>query len=203
MTPGRVAYPDRVTTEPAANEPDWPPSRSDVEAARDGDKVAMGSVLGAGHPRLIAFYHGVGMPHDLVGEIVSEALEGMVRNFPKLRDPDAFEGWFWAIARNRMRTSLRRYRNQRSPQDAFVSPSTPEERTMMREEHAQIRAALQMLPRRDRELLWLREVEGLDYEDIGSQIGATVGTVRVACHRARKRLEEAFIRLDSESSPRG
>lgn len=160
----------------------------------------MGVVLGAGHPRLIAFYHGVGMPHDLVGEIVSEALEGMVRNFPKLRDPDAFEGWFWAIARNRMRTSLRRYRSQRSPQDAFVSPSTPEEKVMLKEEHINIRAALQMLPSRDRELLWLREVEGLEYDEIGTQIGATVGTVRVACHRARKRLEEAFIKLEEGSS---
>ena len=189
-----------MTNEPAANRSGWPPARSDVEAARNGDKEAMGVVLGAGHPRLIAFYHGVGMPRDLVGEIVSDALEGMVRNFPKLRDPDAFEGWFWAIARNRMRTSLRRYRSQRTPQDAFVSPSTPEEKAMLREEHLHIRAALQMLPRRDRELLWLREVEGLEYEEIGTQIGATVGTVRVACHRARKRLEEAFMKLEEGTS---
>lgn len=158
---------------------------------------AMGQVLGAGHPRLIAFYHGVGMPHDLVGEIVADALEGMVRNFPKLRDPDAFEGWFWAIARNRMRTSIRRYRSNRTPQDAFVSPSTPEEKVMVEQEHAMIRAALDLLGARDRELLWLREVEGLDYDEIGSQLGAAVGTVRVACHRARKRLEEAFIKLEA------
>lgn len=157
---------------------------------------AMGSVLGAGHPRLVAFFHGVGMPPDLVGEIVADALEGMVRNFPKLRDPDAFEGWFWAIARNRMRTSIRRYRSKKDPQDAFVSPSTPEEKAMLRQEHAHIRAALEMLPPRDRELLWLRDVEELEYDEIGSQIGATVGTVRVACHRARKRLEEAFLKLE-------
>lgn len=192
-----------MTTEPADDRVAWPPSRADVEAARDGDKEAMGIVLGAGHPRLIAFYHGVGMPRDLVGEIVSDALEGMVRNFPKLRDPEAFEGWFWAIARNRMRTSIRRYRSQRTPQDAFVSPSTPEEKVLVQQEYAHIRQALEMLPRRDRELLWLRDVEGLEYEDIGNHLGATVGTVRVACHRARKRLEEAFIRLEAGKNEPG
>jgi RNA polymerase sigma-70 factor (ECF subfamily) len=182
---------------PADISSSWPPLAADVESARDGDMEAMGRVLGAGHPRLVAFYHGVGMPHDLVGEIVADALEGMVRNFPKLRDPVAFESWFWAIARNRMRTSIRRYRSRRDPQDAFVSPSTPEEKAMVSHEHDVIRTAMTMLPARDRELLWLREVEGLEYDEIGTRIGATVGTVRVACHRARKRLEDAFLRLEN------
>lgn len=196
MTRGGGPYSDRVTSDPADPRGSWPPSREDVVAARDGDKEAMGVVLGAGHPRLIGFFHGVGMPHDLVNEIVSDTLEGMVKNFSKLRDPDAFEGWFWAVARNRMRTALRRYRSERNPEDAFVSPSTPEEHVLIRQEHADIRAALQKLSPRDRELLWLREVEGLDYDQIGSQLGSTVGTVRVACHRARKRLEEAFMKLE-------
>jgi RNA polymerase sigma-70 factor (ECF subfamily) len=122
----------------------------------------------------------------------------MVRAFPKLRDPAAFEGWFWAIARNRMRTALRRYRYGHVPQDAFVSPSTPEEKTILKEEHAHIRAAMASLSPRDRELLWMREVEGLEYEEIGSRIGAAAGAVRVSVHRARKRLEAAFERLEGK-----
>ena len=156
----------------------------------------MGRVLAAGHPRLVAFYHGVGMPPDLVHEIVSDALEGMVRNFTNLRDPEAFEAWFWTIARNRMRTALRRYRRRKEANDANVSPQTPEERAMASHEHDLIRLAMSALSLTDRELLWMREVEGLEYEEIGTRLGATVGTVRVACHRARKRLEEAFRRLE-------
>jgi RNA polymerase sigma factor (sigma-70 family) len=53
---------------------------------------------------------------------------------------------------------------------------------------------MSQLSTRDRQLLWLREVEGLSYDDIGSRLGATVGTVRVACHRARQRLEEVYTR---------
>lgn len=165
-------------------------------AARAGDIEAMGRVLAAGHPRLVAFYHGVGMPADLVGEIVSDTLEGLVRGFSGLRDVDSFEGWFWAVARNRMRTSIRRYRSERTPNDAFVSPSTPEEAVLISDEHQRIRSAMAELSDKDRRLLWLREIEGLDYDEIGSRLGAAVGTVRVACHRARRRLEDAYRRLE-------
>ncbi len=61
--------------------------------------------------------------------------------------------------------------------------------------------ALDHLSDRDRQLLWLREVEGLSYDEIGGRLRATAGTVRVACHRARKRLEEAYRAL--EPSPPG
>ena len=102
----------------------------------------------------------------------------------------------WTIARNRMRTALRRYRRRKEANDANVSPPTPEERAMASHEHDLIRLAMSALSLKDRELLWMREVEGLEYEEIGTRLGATVGTVRVACHRARKRLEEAFRRLE-------
>lgn len=174
----------------------WPPSEADVVAAQHGDTSAMTRVLSAGHPRIVAFYHGVGLPHDLVAETTSETLEALVRGFPKLRDPAAFEHWFWAIARNRMRTALRRYRSARTPSDALVSPSTPEETAILHEEHSHIRAALATLSMRDRQLLWLRDVEGLEYEQIGARLGVTIGTVRVSIHRARRRLEAAFNRVD-------
>lgn len=176
----------------------WPPLEEDIVAARRGDVAALGRVLGAGHPRLVSFYYGVGLPHDLVGEIVSEALEAMVKGIPKLREPAAFEAWFWAIARNRMRTALRRYRSRKEPRDALISPSTPEEATIIKEEHRNIRQAMAELSQKDRELLWLHDVEGLAYGELAMRLGATEGTVRVSVHRARRRLEAAFQRLEGQ-----
>ena len=75
----------------------------------------------------------------------------------------------------------------------MISPATPEEISMEGDEHRRIRVALSGLTPKDRELLWLREVEGLEYEDIATRLGATAGTVRVACHRARRRLEALYL----------
>jgi RNA polymerase sigma factor (sigma-70 family) len=64
----------------------------------------------------------------------------------------------------------------------------------MREEHSRILAALRQLAPRDRELLWLREVEGLEYSEISARFRSSEGSARVAIHRAKKRLEEIYMR---------
>ena len=84
--------------------------------------------------------------------------------------------------------------NRRPDRYEPVTPaaSGPEERAIDADDHSRIRGALTMLSVKDRELLWLREVEGLSYEEIGGRLSAATGTIRVACHRARKKLEQAY-----------
>jgi RNA polymerase sigma-70 factor (ECF subfamily) len=169
----------------------WPPSADQVEAARSGDRSQMSAILAEGYPRLMSFLMGLGLDLHLAEEIASETCEGVVAGIGRLRAPQAFEAWFWAVARNRLRSGFRR-RRRGQPVEAEVSPTTPEESALEKEEHSRIRAAMTELSQRDRELLWLREVELLSYEEIGSRLGAAVGTIRVACHRARRRLGEIY-----------
>lgn len=145
---------------------------------------------------MVGFFAGIGLNRHEAEELAAESALMVVTSISRLRSAQAFEAWFWAIARNRLRTTFRKRKSPR-PVDAEVSPSTPEETAIIADEHVRIREAMKQLTPRDRELLWLREVEGLSYEDIGSRLGSAVGTVRVACHRARQRLEEAYARGES------
>lgn len=52
--------------------------------------------------------------------------------------------------------------------------------------------ALAGLRPKDRELLWLAHVEGLEHRSIAETIGARPGSVRVMLFRARRRLAEAL-----------
>lgn len=142
---------------------------------------------------MVGFFSGIGLNRHDAEELAAESALMVVTSIARLRSAQAFEAWFWAIARNRLRTLFRKRRTPR-PVDAEISPETPEEAAITKDEHLRIRKAMELLTPRDRELLWLREVEGLSYEDIGGRLGAAVGTVRVACHRARQRLEEAYAR---------
>jgi RNA polymerase sigma-70 factor (ECF subfamily) len=58
--------------------------------------------------------------------------------------------------------------------------------------------ALNELPEEQRTVLWLREVESLDYRSIAQRQGISPGTVRSRLHRARAamriRLQEVFDR---------
>ena len=170
----------------------WPPDPDTVELCRSGDREALSRVLRAAFPRLVAFFIGAGVPHGDADDLAADTCEGLVKNIKRLRQIGAFEAWFWAIARAKLRTWIRKRRRPGRFEPVIAPGSTPGEAVVEREEHADIRAALDLLSPKDRELLWLREVEGLSYEEIGGRLQAAVGTVRVACHRARKRLEAAY-----------
>lgn len=175
--------------------PRWPPGIELVAAARTGERDAVSTILDLGHPRIYAFYRAMGLSPADADDVAADACEGIIRSFPGLRDPERFEAWFWSIARNRLRTALRR-RARPSPDRPGVSPATPEEMALDGAEHAQIARAWSTLSRRDREVLWMREVEGLEHGEIAGRLGLTAGAVRVAVHRARGRLEEAYRGLE-------
>ncbi|MGH8927005.1 MAG: RNA polymerase sigma factor [Acidimicrobiia bacterium] len=171
---------------------EWPPGSNLVALAIEGDRASLTELVEAGYPRLMAFYIGIGLDRYEAEELAAETCEAVVGRISRLRAAQAFEAWFWSIARNRLRTLFRRRRSAK-PTDAMISPSTPEELSIEGEEHRRIRLALTKLSIRDRELLWLREVEELEYEELATRLGTTVGAVRVACHRARHRLESIYL----------
>lgn len=178
-----------------AKEGPWPPAQRQVAEAQAGNRVALGELLAEGYPRLVAFYLGMGLTRPEAEDLASETCENVIRGIGRLREVTSFEAWFWSIARNRFRTALRK-RGRRATELAHGAGSGPEHAAVDSEDHAHIRAAFALLSTKDRQLLWLREVEGLSYEDIGRRFGSRPGAVRVAAHRARQRLEEAYKKID-------
>lgn len=180
-------------------QPAWPPTVETVERARAGDPAALADILRGGHPRLVAYFAGAGPQRADAEDLAAHTLEAIVASIHKLKNPKAFEGWFWQIARFSFRGWIRRTRRPDRFERSYTVGPPPDEAIERDDEHTQIRQALSALGPKDRELLWLREVEDLSYEEIGGRLGATVGTVRVACHRARKRLEDAYAALEQDA----
>lgn len=177
----------------------WPPPESLVAEAREGDQRALSRILSAGYPRLVGFFRSSGLPAGEAEDLAADVVEAMLRHFPRLRKPRAFEAWFWSIARTQLRSWIRKRRRPERLPPVPAEASGPAEQLETADEHQRIRQALGRLSARDRQLLWLREVEGLSYEEIGGRLRAASGTVRVACHRARQRLEEVYRELEADS----
>ena len=53
-------------------------------------------------------------------------------------------------------------------------------------------AAIESLPAREREVLALKEFEGLSYKEIAALVGVPIGTVMSRLYSARKRLVQAL-----------
>ncbi len=179
----------------------WPPRSEAVARAADGDRRMLAAVLWAAFPRVVAFGRALGLGSADAEDLAGEVCERVVKGLAGLRDPARFEAWFWAIARNRLRTTLRRRRRLRETFDvAGVADATPEEQAVTRDEGRIVGRAFATLKDRDRQILWLREVQRLDDAEVGRVMGMREGAVRVAAMRARRRLEEAYDRMGG--SPR-
>jgi len=78
----------------------------------------------------------------------------------------------------------------------------PEESAMERaQDAAMARAAVDGLVERDRLALLMKE-EGLDYSEIASALGMSVGSIGTTLARARRRLVEQYERLQQEQERR-
>jgi len=62
-----------------------------------------------------------------------------------------------------------------------------------------VREAIDELPVRYREVLALRELEGLSYDEVATVLGISIGTVESRLHRARSRLKRKLERAREAS----
>ncbi len=120
-------------------------------------------------------------------DAVQEAFATAVRKRRSFRGEGPLEAWVWRIVLNAARSDVRR--------SVPASTTTSRPPTNGRPEHdAELRAALALLPERQRTAVFLRYYADLDYAAIGEALGITTGTVAAtlnAAHAAlRTRLEE-------------
>jgi RNA polymerase sigma-70 factor (ECF subfamily) len=179
----------------------WPPTFQDVAAAQNGDPTRLTAIMASGIPKLYAFYRGLGLRVHDAEDLAADTCEAMVRSISGLRDPARFEPWFWRVARSKFYDHLRRnHRPSDRPTERDEMYDDPSDAAVMADEHEAVRAAFLSLKERDRELLWMRDVVGLDYGDIAGRFQLREGAVRIAVMRARQRLEEALAETERHDS---
>jgi RNA polymerase sigma-70 factor (ECF subfamily) len=104
--------------------------------------------------------------------------------------------WLFAIVRNTTMSHLRRRRSERvAPwRDGLPEPADkgqdPETAMIGEARRARLRAEIEALPEEYREVIVLRELEGLAYKDIAAVARVPIGTVMSRLNRARGLLLE-------------
>jgi RNA polymerase sigma factor (sigma-70 family) len=126
-------------------------------------------------------------------DVVQDACVRALRFFSSLRDNDA-RAWLFTIVRNTWYSRVSRrlpVADTSAAGDADQRQDEapdPEERLMQRHTVLRVRAALEQLPVDFREVVVLREIEGLSYKEIAAVVGVPIGTVMSRLARARERL---------------
>jgi RNA polymerase sigma-70 factor (ECF subfamily) len=135
----------------------------------------------------------VGNPAD-AEDIVQEAFLRALRFFDGFRGGDS-RAWLLKIVRNTSYSWLRKNRPAQLTDEfdeTIHSDENADENAEMkllsRAESERVINALEALPLTFREILVLREIEGLSYKEISEVTGMAMGTVMSSLSRARHRL---------------
>lgn len=75
-------------------------------------------------------------------------------------------------------------------QSEYVKPGAALERT---EDERRLNAAIAKLSAEHREVLLMKDIDGLKYEDIAEVLGVPIGTIRSRLHRARLELRDLLV----------
>lgn len=144
------------------------------------------------YPSLFRYLHRLTGDADVAEDIAQEAFVRLIRQpLPE----DEVRPWLFTVAMNLVRDHARKTeRRQRLLTSApvLVNPTTlPDEDMERSEQVAKVRASLDRLPLRDRQLLLMRE-EGFKYEEIAAVIGVAPASVGTLIARALKRFSDVY-----------
>ena len=140
-------------------------------------------------------------------DVVQEAFLRALRYFGGFRGQGDTQSraWLLAIVRNMARTWQRRHRADASTTEfdeavhsEAATDETPGSALSRHDLRDTLSDALDRLPPDFREVIVLREIEGLSYKEISDVVNVPAGTVMSRLARARKRLQEVLLASDRE-----
>jgi RNA polymerase sigma-70 factor, ECF subfamily len=144
------------------------------------------------------FVHNREEAWDLSQEVFIKAHRAL-RHF---RGDAAFKTWLLRITANQCKDYFKKRRLATLPftgsmeaQLTVATAAQPEQALEAKELGEAIQRAVDELPIKHRTAFLLREFEGLSYEQMACVMHCNIGTVMSRLHHARKRLQEALIRM--------
>jgi len=127
-------------------------------------------------------------------DVVQDAAVRALRFFSSLRNDDA-RSWLLAIVRNtwygrfsKVGSAYKHTVFDEMQDDRTDQQLDPEALVLQRQTVDQVQRAIDELPADFREVIVLREIEGLSYKEIAAVIGVPIGTVMSRLARSRDRL---------------
>jgi RNA polymerase sigma-70 factor, ECF subfamily len=185
-----------------------------VARLRAGEEQAFVQLVSRHHAAMVRVACSFVSSPAVAEEVVQDTWVGVLRGIEKFEGRSSFRTWLLRILVNRARsTGVREHRSvaigdagpavDRARFDAsgaWMSPpqhwvEDSEERLLAEGLAEQIQAALVELPARQREVVMLRDVDGLSGREVCDALEISEANQRVLLHRGRSQLRQA---LESE-----
>jgi len=164
-----------------------------VVRCQAGDRAAFAELVELYQQRLHYFLATMVGDDHAADDLLQEVWFDVYRGLAKLGDPGAFPSWIYRIARHR---ALRELRKRQQPLSSLAGVDLAGEEEdaddFSAEDAERVHAALERVVPEHREVLLLRFIEEMSYEDIAGVTGCQLGTVRSRLHYAKRALRRVM-----------
>jgi RNA polymerase sigma-70 factor, ECF subfamily len=182
----------------------------DLNALKAGDENAFTALVQRHHGSLIRLAMGYVNDRAIAEDVVQETWLTCIRSLDRFEGRSSLKTWIFGIALNIARSRQRSEGRvlpfaslfRRDPSGPTVDPArfggdgmwatlphtwanVPEERVLGQETMAHVRDAIDALPAKQREVIVLRDVAGLDAGEVCGLLKISPENQRVRLHRAR------------------
>jgi RNA polymerase sigma-70 factor (ECF subfamily) len=161
-----------------------------------GDAAAFDRLVRLYTPRLLWFVRTLGVSETAAEDVVQESWLAAWSSLNRLRQVASFRGWLYGIARHKSRQYAAKDRESiRSELD--IACEAPDE-TYFDRYLPYLNAALERISIVHREVLALRFLEDLTYQELSRALGVPVGTIKSRLHNAKLALRAALEGLGND-----
>ena len=155
-----------------------------------GDKDALAELIERYQAPLRYFISRLSANPETAEDIFQDTWLTVIRRIHSLKKTDAFSTWLYRIARNKVYQQFRRKRKLFELNENIAVPNDTENDVFSTEDAAKIHRCLKELLPEYREVLMLRFLEQMSYEQISQVINCSLGTVKSRIHYAKLALKK-------------
>jgi RNA polymerase sigma-70 factor (ECF subfamily) len=179
-----------------------------IRRVRAGDSELFGVLVDRYGARIARLVRGFIRNEEDARDVAQDAFLKAFARLDRFDGRSAFFTWLYRIAANTAMDHNKKWRRRPTPLSLqaespgaeddrpavmpVASGPSPLERAQASELRERVDEALEAMPPVYREVLVLREIEGLSYDDIARTLRVSRGTVESRLFRARERLRERF-----------
>ncbi|MHC4424523.1 MAG: RNA polymerase sigma factor [Planctomycetota bacterium] len=155
-----------------------------------GDRDALAELIDRYGRPLRYFISRLLENNEMAEDVFQDTWLTVIRRIHGLKEVDAFPTWLYRIARNKVYQQLRRKKMVSELDENISVPKDNENDVFLLEDVAQVHRCLKELRPEHREVLMLRFLEQMSYQQISQVVNCNVGTVRSRIYYAKIALKK-------------
>jgi RNA polymerase sigma-70 factor (ECF subfamily) len=175
-----------------------------LERARSGDDEALEALLQAVQPQLYRFSMKMCRHTEDAEDVLQDSMMTLARSFRDFRGASSLSTWLFTIARSLCIKQRRKSKFAPEQEESLEGLSShqrgsipsptpsPHDHAESAEVWHQVQASIQTIDPAYREVLVLRDIEGLKATEVAEIVGISVSAVKSRLHRARAELRDTL-----------